>query len=194
MARPREFDEDVVLEKALHAFWLHGYEGTSLHDLIAACGLNKSSLYKAFGSKEGLFLKVVDLYHERYLSFREDALSESTPRQIVEKLLRGIVDLQSGEIMPPGCLITNSALVCSSSGESIRSMLILRRETFAPRLAERFRQLKFEGELPQGMDSNDAADFVGLLINGLAVQAKSGCGREKLDKMVSLSLLHWPQN
>ena len=65
MGRPREFDEDGVLERALHVFWRLGYEATSVTDLMEATGLAKGSLYKAFGDKRSLFLKALDRYLER---------------------------------------------------------------------------------------------------------------------------------
>ncbi len=95
MARPREFDEDQVLQKALHVFWHKGYEGTSLADLLAGMGLTKSSLYKAFGSKEALFRRVIARYHRDHLGFRREALNEPTPRRIVERLLNGMVALKA---------------------------------------------------------------------------------------------------
>src|SRR5689334_19258420 len=80
MARPREFDEDYVLEQALHVFWEKGYDSTSLADLQQVTGLMKSSLYKAFESKEGLFRRVVERYHRDHLGFRGQALAQATPK------------------------------------------------------------------------------------------------------------------
>jgi AcrR family transcriptional regulator len=74
-ARPREFDEDEVLQAALRLFWEKGNEGTSLSDLMAATGLTKSSHYKAFDSKEALFWRVVERYQRDFLDFRHEALA-----------------------------------------------------------------------------------------------------------------------
>ena len=79
MARPREFDEDEVLDRAMHVFWAKGYEGTSMADLLSAMGLTNSSLYKAFGSKENLFRRTMERYHAGPLAFRSLALAEQTP-------------------------------------------------------------------------------------------------------------------
>ncbi|RZK59326.1 MAG: TetR/AcrR family transcriptional regulator [Rhodococcus sp. (in: high G+C Gram-positive bacteria)] len=117
MGAPRGYDEDRALEGALRLFWLRGYEGASLAELLGATGLNRASFYRVFDSKEDLFTRAVERYQQKYLSFRDDALAEPTPRRIVEKLLYGLVDLHTDLSTPPGCLETNSALSCSPEHE-----------------------------------------------------------------------------
>jgi AcrR family transcriptional regulator len=193
MARPREFDEDEVLQQALQVFWAQGYEGTSLDDLLSAMGLTKSSLYKAFGSKEDLFWRVTDRYHRDYLSFRTAALSEPTPRRIVERLLYGMADLHTGENTPPGCLETGAALACSPGSESVRVQLAQSRERFRLFLRDRLEVARKAGPLPAGMTSEEAAMLVAAVIQGMAVQAKSGASREDLRHVVRAFLLTWPE-
>jgi AcrR family transcriptional regulator len=193
MARPREFDEDEVLQQALHVFWERGYESASLSDLLDAMGLTKSSLYKAFGSKEELFQRVTDRYHRDYLGFRKDALSEPTPRRIVERLLYGLADLHTGRNTPPGCLETGAALACSPESESIRVQLAQNRERFRLLLRDRLEATRDAGPLPAGMTSEYAASLVAALIQGMAVQAKSGASREDLRRIVKAFLLTWPE-
>jgi AcrR family transcriptional regulator len=194
MARPREFDEDQVLEQALQAFWRNGYEGTSLTVLLAATGLTKSSLYGAFVNKETLFRRVLERYHQRYLSFRADAMAESTPRRVAERLLRGIVDLHSAEFGPPGCLELNGALACSQENDAIRETLATNRRLTRQVLHTRFEQLKDHGKLPAGMSADSAANLLATLIQGMAVQAKSGASAEEMRDVVDSFLLSWPQD
>ncbi|HEY4316581.1 MAG TPA: TetR/AcrR family transcriptional regulator [Herbaspirillum sp.] len=193
MARPREFDEDKVLQAALHVFWEKGYEGTSLSDLLDAMGLTKSSLYKAFGSKEALFWRVIERYQRDYLDFRHAALAEPTPRRIAERLLDGIIDLHSGRMNPVGCLELNTALAGSSDGESIRQELVRGRELFRLRLRDRFEETAATVPLPPGMTSDDAASLIISLIQGLAVQAKGGFSAETAGRVVRAVLLSWPE-
>src|SRR5216684_4462569 len=89
--RPREFDADEALERALELFWRQGYEGTSLGELTAAMGINRPSLYAAFGNKESLFRKALDRYVGAGMAFLRDALEEPTARRAIETLLRGYV-------------------------------------------------------------------------------------------------------
>ncbi|WP_166365670.1 TetR/AcrR family transcriptional regulator [Pseudomonas akapageensis] len=190
MARPREFDEEEVLEQALIVFWQKGYEGTSLMNLLEATGLTKSSLYAAFGNKESLFCRVVERYQQKYLSFRIEAFAEPTPRRIVERLLLGMVDLHINENTPLGCLEVNSAIACSAEGEAIRELLVANRAITREALRDRFEEVA--GKLPKGMTSDQAAFFIATLIQGMAIQAKSGACRQDLLDLVNSVLLAWP--
>jgi AcrR family transcriptional regulator len=192
MARPREFDEDQVLDAAMRTFWLRGYEGATLSELVEATGLGKPSLYKAFGNKEGLFRRVVERYDRDHLCFRHEALAEPTPRRIVERLLKGTIELHASRRNPPGCLETNAALACSVDAEDIRLELAAYRDAFTRRLRQRFDEVRSAGSLPQGMNSEAAASLVSTLIQGMAVQAKSGARPQDLRRIVSAALLGWP--
>jgi AcrR family transcriptional regulator len=194
MARPREFDEDEVLQAALRVFWEKGYESASLGDLLEAMGLTKSSLYKAFGSKEALFWRVVERYNRDFLGFRLDALAEPTPRRIAERLLYGMTELHSGERTPNGCLELNAALACSTVTEPIRQELVRNRERFRVQLRDRFEETVATAPLPPGMTSDDAASLIISLIQGLAVQAKAGVSRETARRVVRAALLSWPES
>ena len=195
MARPREFDEDEVLQSALRVFWEKGYEGTALTDLLEATGLTKSSLYKAFDSKEGLFWRAVERYNRDYLDFRHDALAEPTPRRIAERLLEGIIELHGGgRNNPVGCLELNTALSGSTDAEPIRLRLVRGRELFRQRLRDRFEETSAAAPLPPGVTSDDAASFIMSLIQGLAVQAKGGASRETARRVVRAALLSWPES
>src|SRR5579859_7267292 len=84
--RPRDFDVDRALDHALHVFWRKGYEGTSLSDLTRAMGINRPSLYAAFGNKEELFRKALDRYAAGPASFTTEAIKEPTARAVAERL------------------------------------------------------------------------------------------------------------
>src|ERR1700674_4986058 len=91
--RPRAFDVDQALDRALHLFWRKGYEGTSLSDLTRAMGINRPSLYAAFGDKETLFRKALDRYVEGPDAYLGEALKQPTARAVTERLLRGTAEL-----------------------------------------------------------------------------------------------------
>src|SRR6185503_17277031 len=93
--RPRTFAVEPALDRALHVFWQKGYEGTSLSDLTRAMGINRPSLYAAFGDKQSLFRKVLDRYAEGPAAYFDEALREPTARAVVERLLRASADLQT---------------------------------------------------------------------------------------------------
>src|SRR5216117_1829593 len=124
MGRPRAFDVDKALERALRMFWRKGFEGTSLSDLTKAMGINRPSLYAAFGNKEALFRKTIDHYVEGPASHFRRALQEPTARAVVERLLRGSIDLVTDSRNPRGCFMVQSALACGDTSQSIRREMV----------------------------------------------------------------------
>src|SRR6202162_4156030 len=104
MGRPRSFDTDRALDRALQVFWRKGYEGATLADLTKAVGVNRPSLYAAFGDKEALFRKALDRYLNGPAAYIQEALKEPTARAVVERLLRGAADLNTAPRNPGGCV------------------------------------------------------------------------------------------
>lgn len=192
MARPREFDEDDVLEKALYVFWEKGFDSSTLADLEQATGLTKSSLYKAFESKEGLFRRVVDRYNNTHLSFCSKALEQPTPRRVAEALLDGMVNLHTGKKTPTGCLVTFTALACSVEARPLANELSESRNQFERSLRLRLDEIGHAGSLPAGMSAADVALFLTTFIQGLAIQARSGAPRRQLRHLVAVVMQGWP--
>src|SRR5579859_3096090 len=110
--RPREFDAEKALDAALAVFWRKGYEGASLPDLTEAMGINRPSLYAAFGNKEDLFHLALDRYAEGPGAFVQKALEERDARTVAERLLCGAVLLVTDPRRPHGCLLVHGALAC----------------------------------------------------------------------------------
>src|SRR6478609_6980482 len=92
--RPREFDLDEALGAALRVFWTKGYEAASMTELTEAMGITKPSLYAAFGNKEQLFHKALDLYESEKLAYMREALNQPTARKVVEHIMRGAIEMQ----------------------------------------------------------------------------------------------------
>src|SRR5213080_2599662 len=105
--RPREFDPDEALDRALEVFWGQGYEGTTLPELTAAMGINRPSLYAAFGNKEQLFRKALDRYGAGPVAFVAAALQEPTARGVAEAMFRGGLRLMSDKGKPRGCMVVH---------------------------------------------------------------------------------------
>src|SRR6516164_7920615 len=115
MGRPREFDVDQALDSALRVFWRKGYEGTTLPDLTKAMGINRPSLYAAFGSKEELFRQTLDRYAAGPAAYVRAALTEPTARAVAERLLAGAIDVVTNRRNPRGCLLVQGALACGEA-------------------------------------------------------------------------------
>ena len=192
MGRPREFCIDGALARALDVFWRLGFEGASLTDLTSAMGITRPSLYAAYGNKEELFRKALDLYDETYLGFTRAALMEPTARGVAEALLMGFADTATDSAHPPGCLGTNGTLACSSAAEPIRLELVKRRGMFEVALRQRFDEAHASGDLPAAAHAGDLARYVMTITLGISVQASSGATRASLQNVAAIALAAWP--
>jgi AcrR family transcriptional regulator len=190
--RPREFDADRALGHAMEVFWRKGYEGASLADLTRAMGINRPSLYAAFGDKASLFRRVMDRYAAGPACFVQEALAAPTARAVAERLLHGGIDAVSRPGRPRGCLAVQGALVCGDGARGVQKELAARRAATEGALRRRFGQAAAEGDLPQAADPADLAKYLTTLMHGLAVQAASGARREALRRVADLALRLWP--
>jgi AcrR family transcriptional regulator len=194
VGRPREFDADKALDRALKVFWRKGYEGASLPDLTRAMRINRPSLYAAFGNKETLFRRAIDRYVDDYASHVREALRQPTARAVVERLWRGTIKLVAGERTPRGCFLVQSALACGEAAESVRREMAKRRAAGEAALRERFERAISEGDLPTDADAANLARFVATVTYGLAVQAATGATAEQLRRTVETALGAWPSD
>src|ERR1700726_1203225 len=192
IGRPRSFDIDRALDRALQVFWRKGYEGTSLSDLTRAVGVTRPSLYAAFGDKESLFRKVLDRYLIGPAAYTQEALKEPTARAVVERLLRGAADLNTASPNPGGCLTVQGALACGEVADSIRQELAACRAAGEAALRRRFQRAKSEGDLPATVNPADLARYVATIVYGMAVQAAGGASRDELQHVVEMALRAWP--
>jgi AcrR family transcriptional regulator len=190
--RPRAFDADAALDRAVNVFWEKGYAGASLPDLTKAMGINRPSLYAAYGNKAELFHKALDRYRQGPLAAMRAALDAPTARAAVERLLFAAVDLQTNPRTPRGCLMVQGALTCGDSGECARKELLAVRRKHEHLLRDRFIRAIEEGDLPQDVDAADLSRYISTVIRGMAVQAASGATRAELKRVAELALRAWP--
>ena len=190
--RPREFCTDQALAAALGVFWAKGYEGASLSELTEAMGISKPSLYAAFGNKESLFRKALDLYECEKLDYIGKALAEPTARAVAEHLLRGALENQTSSCDHRGCLGVISSMACGEEAESIREEVLARGAKAKCRLIERMERAKAEGDLPDHIDPESITAFLNAIVQGMAVQAGAGATRAELEKLIETSLMVWP--
>jgi len=191
MGRPRSFDLDRALDHALHVFWCKGYEGASLSELTKAMGINRPSLYAAFGDKEALFRKALDRYFEGPAAYVFEALKEPKARAALERLLRGAAELQTCPATP-GCLTVHGALACGDTAGAIRKELILRREQGEAAIYQRLKLAKSENDL-RLVPARRSCPLLCDGHPGMAVQASGGASRAELERVVQTALLVWPK-
>jgi AcrR family transcriptional regulator len=190
--RPREFCVDEALAQALRVFWEKGYEGTSLTDLTEAMGITRPSLYAAFGNKESLFRKALDLYETEKLVYIRKALEQPSAREVAETMLRGTIDNVTSGDGPHGCLGVITSVACGPESQSVREEVVKRGERGKRALIERFERAKAEGDLPAQVDAEGLMRVLIAMLQGISVQANQGATRQELERLVETSLSLWP--
>ncbi|WP_374775751.1 TetR/AcrR family transcriptional regulator [Streptomyces sp. NBC_01310] len=189
--RPRSFDRDAALDKAMTAFWERGYEATSISDLTASLGIGAPSLYAAFGDKRTLFEEVVAVYAGRYGDFAGVALAEEpTARAAVERVLREAAEIYTDPAHPRGCMVLSAAI--NTTSDEVAQALRERRNASLEMFESRIRADVATGELPADTDARALARYAGAVVAGMSQQARDGASREELEAVAERALLAWP--
>jgi TetR/AcrR family transcriptional repressor of nem operon len=171
MARPRNFDPDEALDLARDVFWQKGFQGTSLDDITAATGLNKPSLYAAFGDKNALFQKVLDRYHARIVANAERVLKEGpAAREAIERWLTSFVPFCSGIKGSRGCLSVNTAADGAADQKAVRQRIERFNRKLEQLLSNRLRADR--AQFSVAFDPDAAAQAIMAIYLGLMVLAK----------------------
>lgn len=190
--RPANFSHEEALEKALQVFWSHGYEGTSIAELTDALGINKPSIYAAFGNKEELFHKVLGKYLSGPLSYISEAMNQPTAREAVEKFLTKSAELLTNPNNPRGCMVVQGALTCGQESNTIQQKLITYRNNLENSFDKRFLLAKAQGDLSPEVNTKQLAKYIATIHQGMSVQATSGASKEELLAVIQQALTNWP--
>jgi len=190
--RPRAFDADDALERALDVFWEHGYEGASLTALTEAMGISRKSMYAAYGNKEDLFLAVLQRYERGPGAYVRDSVRAATAHEVARAYLEGAVHAGTQPGRPAGCLGVRAALAVGVTGQSVQDVLTAWRAQSQDNLRARFERALDEGDLPAGADAELLARYLTTVADGVSVQATGGASRADLQRVVDAALLHWP--
>jgi AcrR family transcriptional regulator len=185
--RPRNFDIDESLEKAMEVFWRKGYACTTIPDLTGAMGINRPSLYAAFGNKEKLFNMALDRYRSGPASYVNRAIAKDTAIEVFESLMTGVVELVTDPERPGGCLFVCAALAGSGESLSIVDELSKRRLAGEEDIRTRFEAAKATGDLPPNSDPVVLAKLAATMIWGLSVQAVGGASRPELMEIAKIA-------
>jgi AcrR family transcriptional regulator len=191
--RPRAFDLDRALDAAMHLFWEHGYEATSLAMLREAMGLTPPQIYNAFTDKETLFRMALARYHETELAFAIDALSAPvSTHEAIRRLLLGAAESYSRPGKPGGCLFVSGALAASPQAQAIAEELKSRRKANEAAIAARLARGQEAGELTPGLSVEGLAKYVVSVMHGMSIQARDGASVEELRALAQTALAAWP--
>ncbi|UDM02011.1 TetR/AcrR family transcriptional regulator [Streptomyces longhuiensis] len=189
--RPRSFDRDAALEKAMRAFWEHGYKATTVAGLTRAMDIGAPSLYAAFGDKKTLFDEVVRFYGAAHASFGQRACAEEpTARAALTRLLHEAAAAFTRPGLPRGCLVVHAATNCTTPG--VEDALRDRRQADIAAFETRIRAGVAEGELPPDTDAAALARYMGAVLQGMSQQARDGASRSDLESLAGLAMQAWP--
>jgi AcrR family transcriptional regulator len=180
--RPPAYDPQVAVKRATESFWKTGYAGTTLDEITAATGMNKPSLYAAFGDKHGLYLQALAQYWERSLTDMREALADDL--RLAEALMRvyeGALSIYfSGNGRPRGCFVIGTAVTEAVEDREIRNSLASGLRAFDSAFEGRFRTARDEGELKNDADASALALLATATIHTIAIRARAGASRDDL--------------
>jgi TetR/AcrR family transcriptional regulator, transcriptional repressor for nem operon len=189
MARPKAFDHDQVIEKAMDAFWSYGYEPTSVQDLVKLTGINRGSLYDTFGSKHELFMEALERYEKQRFARLITRLERPGPvREAITRLFGEVLEGAVSCTQRRGCLLTNAAVELAPHDPLVADRL---KRTFG-QLEEAFYRALLRaqqtGEVSSERDPRALARFLTSSLQGLQVTAKSSPDRVVLEDVVKVTL------
>ena len=188
--RPRAFDTDEALDAAVEVFWRRGFAGASVSELAAAMGVNKPSVYGAFGDKAQLFQAALRRYVERNMGYIADALERPTARECARAFLLGNALAVTVPGQPAGCLSVQAVATPDESGEY--AVLAENRATVQRLFADRFRRAIADGDLPDGEDPDELATYLITVSSGFAIRAADGTPRESLLALAERAVTAFP--
>ncbi|BDZ48609.1 TetR family transcriptional regulator [Frondihabitans sucicola] len=190
--RPRGFDVDIALDRAIDVFWREGYDGASIAELTAAMSITATSLYAAFGSKRELFERAFTRYLTIDMAYAVRALEQDRLSDVFRDYLFDAVEAMTREGRPYGCMsvqIGGSKTGLSPAGNEIREFVSRARDTGYKRLTTRIEQGRDdEGFDLAGMTPAGIAEYLVSISNGIAVRAADGAERDELRGVVEIAL------
>ena len=189
MARPREFDSEVVLERAMQAFWAKGYRATSLDQLCEATGLSRSSLYAAFGGKRALLHRSLDRYEEQGAARIAAALARPGPvRDAIAGFVNDLIDRIVEGPGRRGCFIGNCAAELARNDRVTATRIRRSLARVEGLFRDALTRAKARGELPRTADVGSLARFLVSGIQGLRLVGKANPDRATLRGIAEVML------
>ncbi|MGW8501109.1 TetR/AcrR family transcriptional regulator [Streptomyces sp. CLCI03] len=185
MAGKKQFDVGIALDAAMLRFWRAGYADTSLDDLSAATGLNRSSIYSSFGDKDSLYLRCLDRYATRYATRYDQALScaSEEPLQAVRGFFEVTLQRIADPDVPDGCLVAQTAMAAPALDPTIAARAIAALDLQHARL----RTALNAARLAEG-DADDLAVHLTAVNQSLAVMSRAGASRKQLRAVIDISM------
>ncbi len=192
--RPKVFDREAALDKAMTLFWQHGYEATSMAHLVEATGAKAPTLYAEFTNKEGLFRAVLDKYIAEFAAKHESLLltEEKSALQALADYMGAVAWRFTSNDTPSGCFIICTSFALASCSEDIANTIKARHALQAANIL-RFLELRQQrGEIPDNCDIQALNTYLCCILQGMSLSAREGASYEDLMKIVNTTLRLWP--
>lgn len=188
--RPRQFDPSAALTQAMELFWARGYEATSLHELLGATGLSRSSLYQTFGGKHDLFQRCLDRYREMVVDSMWQRLEQApSGRAFIEDSLRRTLAEQTAPGGPRGCLVLNTANEFGHRDPLVTARVRAGVDSFRGVFAEAVRRGQADGSIRSGGDASRLAAYVVAGMGGLRTLVKADESQEHVQDALDVLLM-----
>jgi TetR/AcrR family transcriptional repressor of nem operon len=190
MARPRDFDENETLAKAVQLFWLKGYNGTSMQDLLDTLALSRSSLYRTYTDKHTLFMKALANYQKFSSAEIRGVVNDAdTAKETIRKLLEFTVDKMLSDEQQKGCFMVNSEVEAGPHDKEVLDMVLFNDKELEDALFKILKKGQDSGEIKKQMNIRAMARFYLSILKGIRVTAKSTSDKAVFNDIIEMALL-----
>lgn len=190
MARTKEFDENEVLNKAVDLFWLKGYNGTSMQDLVDGLGISRSSLYDTYGDKHTLYIKALECYQCTASAKISQIVNSNLPaKETIKQILEFITDELLGDHSRKGCFMVNAEVEVAPHDEAVKQMICRNDQQVEDIFYQVVKKGQDKGEIDHTQDGRAIARSIANTVKGMQVTAKSTTEKAVFDDIIRLALL-----
>ena len=188
--RPRQYDPERALAKAADAFWKLGYAATSLDDLVAATGMNRPSLYAAFGDKRDIYLKTLARYREQSRTIGVEILADDPPLRIfLKRFYQAAIDLYlAGGDEARGCYSISTAPAQATTDPAVREFLAATIGNTDAYIAKQIAKARERGEVASEANPEALAQLGTAALHTIAVRARAGISRKQLTALAASAI------
>jgi TetR/AcrR family transcriptional repressor of nem operon len=189
MARTKDFDENVVLTKAIQIFWHKGYNATSMQDLVDALGISRSSLYDTYIDKHTLFLKALESYQRAGNAKINEIVDQSiSSKETVIKLMELATNELTGDKQQKGCFMVNAEVEVAPHDQEVSKLVCQNEQQMETAFYQVIKKGQESGEIKNNQDAMVLAKFIFNAVKGMQVTAKSSPDATSFGNIIKLTV------
>jgi len=189
MARTKDFDENEVLAKAIQLFWLRGYSGTSMQDLVDHLGISRSSLYDTYTDKHTLFLRALESYQDAGAARISNIIGNSaSARETIKKLLELVTTELLDDKQQRGCFLVNAEVEVAPHDAEVGALICKNDQQLEAAFYQVIKKGKESGEIKRTEDERSLTRFIFNAMKGMRVTARSTTDKAVFDDIITITL------